>query len=278
MGQNVDLHIHTTHSDGTCSGAKVLEIVRELKLAAFAVTDHDTVNGYFEIQNIRKGSDPEIIPGVELSATVDDDDLHILGYLFDPYDKKIQFALEDFQTKRKQRGRLIVQKLNDLGINLTFKIVEEIAAGAVIGRPHIAEALYKNRHVGSYQEAFDRFIKNGGPAYVPKSNMIPADAISLIHQAGGLAILAHPYIGDMLRYFDMLTTLGLDGLEVFHYSHNRDNVAFLKSIVARYGLIATGGSDFHGRSGQNGRIGSPEVSSKYLEVLKEKIQLRRGRN
>ena len=278
MGQHIDLHIHTTHSDGTCSGAKVLEIVREKKLAAFAVTDHDTVAGFLEIKNIHKSDDPIIVPGVELSATVDDDDLHILGYFFDPYDKKILFALEDFQKKRKLRGRLIVQKLNDLGLNLTFETVEEIAAGAVIGRPHIAEALYKNNNVSSYQEAFDRYIKNGGPAYVPKTNMAPAEAISLIHQAGGLAVLAHPYIGDMLRYLDMLTTLGLDGLEVFHYSHNRDNIAYLKNIVERYGLIATGGSDFHGRSGQNGRIGSPEVPFKYLEILKKKIQLRRGKN
>ncbi|MFZ5981166.1 MAG: PHP domain-containing protein [Candidatus Zixiibacteriota bacterium] len=278
MGLNIDLHIHTTHSDGTCSGAKVLEIVRELSLGAFAVTDHDTVEGYFEIQKLRKNKDPEIIPGVELSVKVNDDDLHILGYLFDPHDRKVAFALEDFQKKRKQRGRLIVQRLNDLGLSLTFEAVEEIAGRAVIGRPHIAEALARHGQVGSYQEAFDHYIKNGGPAYVPKEVMNPAEAISLLHQAGGLAVLAHPYIGDMLRYLDMLTALGLDGLEVYHYSHNRENIAFLKSLVERYGLLATGGSDFHGRSGQNGRIGSPEVPYEYLEELKNKIKLRRGRN
>lgn len=278
MGQHIDLHIHTTHSDGTCSGAKILEIVREKRLAAFAVTDHDTVEGYFEIRKLLKGGDPEIIPGVELSVRVDDDDLHILGYYFDPHDKKITFALEDFQKKRKQRGRLIVQKLNDLGLDLTFEAVEKLADGAVIGRPHIAEALFKNGQVGSYQEAFDRYIKNGGPAYIPKEVMGPAEAVSMIHQAGGLAVLAHPYIGDMLRYLDMLTALGLDGLEVFHYSHNRENIAFLKSLVERYGLVATGGSDFHGRSGQNGRVGSPEVPLTYLEGLKKKIKLRRGKN
>ena len=278
MGKYIDLHIHTIYSDGTSSGARVLEIVRREKLLAFAITDHDTIDGYLTVRKLLESNDPELITGVELSATIDDDEVHILGYLFDPNDEKLNYALHNFQLRREQRGHRIVEKLNILGLALSFEAVKENVTGSVIGRPHIAEALYKDNLTRSYQEAFDKYIGNAGPAYVPKVSMTPGEAIGLIHQAGGLAILAHPYIGDMIRYLDMLIALGLDGIEVYHYSHNRENINFLKKIVEKYNLVVGGGSDFHGRSEQNGLIGSMKVPFEYLDILKHKVRQRRGRH
>ncbi|MBN1212998.1 MAG: PHP domain-containing protein [candidate division Zixibacteria bacterium] len=278
MGKYIDLHIHTTHSDGTCSAPKILEIVRREELAAFAVTDHDTIDGYLAVAGRLEEGDPELITGVEISAEIDNDDLHILGYLFDPNDERLKFALHNFQEKREQRARLMVEKLNKLGLALSFETVREYVTGSVVGRPHIAEALFQKDLTGSYQEAFDNYIGNNGPAYFPKAKMTPAEAISLIHQAGGLAILAHPYIGDMMRYLDVLLALGLDGIEVYHYSHNRESISFLKQVVEKYGLIASGGSDFHGRSGQNGTIGSMNVPFEYLDNMKQKARQRRGKH
>lgn len=272
MGKYIDLHIHTTHSDGTCNGAKILEIVRREELAAFAITDHDTIDGYLAVAGRLEANDPELITGVEISAEIDNDDLHILGYLFDPNDERLNFALRNFQVKREQRARLIVEKLNKLGLALSFDSVRENVTGSVVGRPHIAEALFEKKLTRSYQEAFDNFIGNNGPAYVPKAKITPAEAISLLHQAGGVAILAHPYIGDMMRYLDVLLALGLDGIEVYHYSHNRESIAFLKKIVEKYGLIASGGSDFHGRSGQNGTVGSMKVPKGYLDNMKQRAR------
>jgi predicted metal-dependent phosphoesterase TrpH len=272
MDNYIDLHIHTTHSDGTCSGARVLEIVRREELAAFSLTDHDSIDGYLAVVGRLEADDPELVPGVELSAEVDNDDLHILGYLFDPHDEKLNFALRNFQVKRELRARLIVEKLNKLGLGLTYEAVKENVTGAVVGRPHIAEAMFKANLTKSYQEAFDNYIGNSGPAYVPKTRMTPAEAISLIHGAGGLVFLAHPFIGDMMRHLDLLLALGLDGIEVYHYSHNRESIAFLKKVVEKYNLLATGGSDFHGRSGQNGTIGSMKVPFEYLENMKEKVR------
>ncbi|MDD5426766.1 MAG: PHP domain-containing protein [candidate division Zixibacteria bacterium] len=278
MEKHIDLHIHTIYSDGLCGAARLLEIVRRENLAAFSITDHDTIDGYLEVYKLLDKFDPELVPGVEISARVDDDELHILGYLFDPSDKKLNYALGNFQRKREKRGQLIVEKLNKLGLDLSFKTVMEKVTGTVIGRPHIAEALYKSRMTGSYQEAFDKYIGNSGPAYVPKTAMPPAEAIGLIHQAGGVAMLAHPLIGDMIRYLDMLLALGLDGIEVYHYSHNRENIAFLNKIVDKYGLVAGGGSDFHGRSGQNCTVGSMKVPYDILDNLKYKLLQRRGIN
>ena len=210
MPDYIDLHIHTNHSDGLHSCSEILDKVRHKNLRAFAITDHDTIDGYLEIKGRLSESDPELMTGVELSSEIDKDDLHILGYLFDPENPRLLKTLKNFQEKRKQRGRKIVEKLKLLGLEIPFEAVKEITKGNVIGRPHIAEVLYRKKRTRSYQEAFDKYIGTEGPAYVPKTKMTPKEAIDLIHQAGGIAILAHPYIGDMVRYFDMLAHLDLD--------------------------------------------------------------------
>ncbi len=276
MDQFVDLHLHTVHSDGTSSASELLEQVRESKVEAFAVTDHDTLAGYVEVRSLLKTGDPELVPGLELSVTINDDDVHILAYLFDPENPELLGALEDFRAKRMERGRKIVEKLRTMGIEVPFEAVQEAANGSVIGRPHIAETMVTLKKVASYQDAFDRYISKNSPAYVPKAVLAPDRAIELIHRAGGVTVLAHPFIDDMARHLDMLLHFGLDGIEVYHSSHTSRDVDRLKRMAKRHNLVISGGSDFHGREGRFGMVGSLAVPYECLAGLKQRAQQARG--
>ncbi len=272
MDQFIDLHLHTTHSDGTCNPVELLNLVRESRVSAFAITDHDTLGGYAEARKLLRASDPELVPGVELSVAINDDDVHLLAYLFDPENPALAEALEDFQRKRVERGRQIIAKLHGLGIDIPFEEVEKAAGGSAIGRPHIADTMVSLKKVHSYQDAFDRYISKSSPAYVPKAVLSPEQAISLVHQAGGVAVLAHPFIDDMARHLDMLLHYGLDGIEVYHSSHASHEVDRLKRIAKRHDLAPSGGSDFHGREGRFGMIGSQAVPAECLATLKQRAQ------
>jgi predicted metal-dependent phosphoesterase TrpH len=272
MDQFIDLHLHTNHSDGTCSTGELLDLVRESRISAFAITDHDTLGGYFETRNLLKPGDPELVSGVELSIAINDDDIHLLAYLFDPNNATFTGALADFQKKRVERGRQIVAKLHGLGIDIPFEEVERTAGGSAIGRPHIADTMVTLKKVHSYQDAFDRYISKSSPAYVPKAVLSPDEAIRLVHQAGGVTVLAHPFIDDMARHLDMLLHFGLDGIEVYHSSHSSHDVDRLKRIAKRHDLAPTGGSDFHGREGRFGMVGSQAVPAECLSILKQRAQ------
>ena len=224
MDNRIDLHIHTFFSDGLLSPEELLEAVRQKNLAAFAITDHDTLKGFQAVRELLAENDPKLVPGVELSVSYNRDDLHVLAYCFDPDHEGFNKALIDFQKNRNQRARRMVEKLNDMGVQITFEQVEEGAAGTVIGRPHVAEAMARTGAVPTYETAFARYIGDGKPAYVPKSNFSPPEAINLIHEAGGVAILAHPMIENRVRHLEMLVGLGLDGIEVYHSFHSRADV------------------------------------------------------
>ncbi|UCC44947.1 MAG: PHP domain-containing protein [Candidatus Zixiibacteriota bacterium] len=267
MPRYIDLHIHTDCSDGVLDPGDVLDRARQLDLQAFSITDHDTLEGYRSAAALRRETDPELLAGIELSVDINGDDLHLLGYLFDPDDRALGEALADFQKERNQRGRRMVEKLREMGLDIGFGSVEEKAAGAVIGRPHIADAMYSLNLVNTYEEAFFRYIGNGRPAYLPKGRMKPDEAMKLIHGAGGIAVLAHPYVGKAHRHIEMLVPLGLDGIEIFHYAHTRQNIAQLKGEADRFGLVQTGGSDYHGRQQNEDGIGLPRVSAKLLAPL-----------
>ncbi|MEW6051078.1 MAG: PHP domain-containing protein [Candidatus Zixiibacteriota bacterium] len=276
MNDTIDLHMHTLHSDGTCTSAELLDLVRTSGVSAFSVTDHDTLAGYRDIAGMLKTGDPELITGVELSIAVGDDDVHMLAYLFDPDHEELNLALLDFQEKRNRRGRMIVEKLRDMGMDVPFEAVEERAGSSVIGRPHIAEAMVNLNKVGSYQEAFDRYISKNSPAYVPKVTLEPKAAIDLVHRSGGLTVMAHPFIDDSARHLDMLQYLGLDGIEVYHSSHTQNEVARLKRIAKERHLVISGGSDFHGREGRYGMVGSQRVPASLLADLKKHVEQIRG--
>ncbi len=270
MNQFVDLHMHTNCSDGVFTPAEILEKVRSAKLSAFAITDHDTIDGFKAVQNLLNEGDPELICGVELSASYKDADLHILAYGFSPDYIHLTNALTRFQESRNQRGRKMVEKLNQLGVNISYHDVQKKAGPGVIGRPHVAEAMFDSGAVKRYNEAFEKYIGKGGPAYVAKANFAPNEAIELIHSAGGAAVLAHPAVGDAHQHIEMLVGMGLDGLEVFHPEHSNDDVKKFKKVAQEFALSITGGSDFHGREGRSDKIGSQKVYLAYLTDLLQK--------
>ncbi len=273
MPRRIDLHIHTLFSDGLASPKEVLGMVRQEKLAAFAICDHDNLTGFLETRMLLTDGDPELIAGVELSAGRDNEDLHILGYGFDPESDVMKNALEEFRLKRDERGRKMLAKLKELGIEIPYETVMEFAGQSAIGRPHIADAMLKTGAVRSYESAFLKFIGNKGPAYVAKQNLAPGEAIDLIHKSGGLAFLAHPGVSNAARHIDELLALGLDGIEVYHPQHNRSQSKTFMRIVEAKGLLAVGGSDYHGREGIQGAIGYQDVPATLLEALKTKLAL-----
>ncbi len=272
MSKFVDLHMHTNCSDGLFTPAEILEKVRSANLSAFAITDHDTLNGYKAIQKMLTETDPELICGVELSAGYNEADLHILAYGFDLDFTPLKSALSRFQEERNRRGRLMVEKLNQLGVNISYEHVQKKAGPGVIGRPHVAEAIFDSGAVRRYNEAFEKYIGAGGPAYVAKAKFTPSEAIELIHAAGGVAVLAHPAIGEAYRHIEMLVNLGLDGIEVFHPEHSNEDRKKFKKMAQNLGLSITGGSDFHGREGRNGKIGSQKVPYDCLSRLLQKTK------
>ncbi|HOP08074.1 MAG TPA: hypothetical protein PLF13_12365 [candidate division Zixibacteria bacterium] len=276
MKERVDLHLHTIFSDGLSTPEELLELVRGCRLRAFSVTDHDSVDGYRAVLALMTENDPELVPGLELSCSSEGRDLHMLAYYFDSDSSMLAESLAKFQEKRNLRGGLMVKRLNELGVEINMDDVIARAGGAAIGRPHVAQALLDRGAIGSFEEAFRKYIGNDGPAYFPKENISPADAINIIHEAGGLAVIAHPVVSGLGFEFDDLIEAGLDGIEAFHPDHKQHEVDRLKQVASAKGLLITGGSDFHGRSGRCGLVGSEPVGIEYFERLKKAATQKRS--
>lgn len=269
MSARIDLHIHTTYSDGLTSPAHVLDIVRKKGLEAFSICDHDNLGGYFETRKLMMEGDPELVPGVELSAGRSGEDIHILGYYFDPDSKILVEALRRFREIRNRRGARMLQELKKMGIDISMELIEEIAGNSAIGRPHIADAMLRVSAINRYEDAFNRYIGLNGPAYVPKANLTPKEAIELIHGAGGLAFLAHPRIANAARFIDEFIDYGLDGIEIYHPYQHAGHRKTLSKIAKSKSILACGGSDYHGREDRYGMIGSQPVPPELLSEMKK---------
>jgi predicted metal-dependent phosphoesterase TrpH len=228
------------------------------------------LDGYKEVKNLITDDDPELISGVELSVSLEDGDMHILAYCFDEDSTVMNESLLDFQKNRESRGLKIIEKLNNLNVKLDYELVENESIGSAIGRPHVAKALLKAGLTDNYEQAFEKYIGDNGPAYVPKENFTPKQAIDLIHEAKGVAVLAHPGINNKEKYLELLVGLGLDGIEVYHSSHKQSDVDRYKHLAERYRIIKTGGSDFHGYENRHGTIGSMKVPYEYFKILNQK--------
>lgn len=278
MSRKIDLHLHTTCSDGLTPPHELLELVRQRGLAAFSITDHDTIEGYLQARDLLKENDPELVPGLELSCTEGEEDLHMLAYFYDPDSSVLLEALQVFHKKRNQRGRVMVQKLNAMGLEISFDDVLAFAHGAPVGRPHVAQTLLQAKKVITFDEAFRKYIGNQGPAYVPKDNLTPEEAVKLTHKAGGVAIVAHPIVSGVVNRIPELVQMGLDGIESHHPDHNAGETDRLRQMAKQLGVICTGGSDFHGRSGRCGTVGSEKVPFSFLEDLKTIIAKKRTNN
>lgn len=242
----VDLHLHTNHSDGADEPARVIERAASLGLAAVAVTDHDATSGLAAARDAAATHGIEFLDGVEISAGFGNREIHILGLGIRPESEILQEALEEFLQNRAQRAHEIIARLNELGVPLEKSAIEAHTAQGAIGRMHIARELFERGHTRTVQGAFDKYIGAGRPAYIPKTRMPCPDAIDLIHQAHGLAFIAHPGLGDAPKTLDKLLTLPFDGLEAYHPRHSPGHTTQFTQLAQERNLLITGGSDCHG--------------------------------
>ena len=244
--RRADLHTHTRCSDGKLTPAELVRKVHERGIRAMSVTDHDTIDALPEAMEEGQRLGVEVIPGVELSVTAEGQEIHLLGYFFDPADAAIQEHMRAFRSGRTERAEAIIAQLNKLGVGLCLGDVLEQAKEGVIGRPHIAQALVNCGLVASYEDAFASFLKDHGPAFAAKPLFPAAQALDMLHRAGGIGVLAHPGSRISGRIVRNLVRSGLDGIETVHPSHSFALTRQYKDVARERGLMETGGSDYHG--------------------------------
>jgi predicted metal-dependent phosphoesterase TrpH len=265
----IDLHIHTTASDGLLTPEQVVEFAKEAGLSAISITDHDTINGYLAAREKAEELGIELIPAVELSISYREDDFHLLAYLIDSENPEFLKKINGFQEERRIRGEKMVEKLNELGLDLSIDTVRRIAGDSSVGRPHLADALLKEEFVQTYDEAFARYLGYHAPAYVPKRFLTPREGIDLIHLVRGVAVLAHPGTTRSHEAIYDFIQMGLDGIEAYHCKHDRQATRHYVNSANKLGLINTGGSDCHGRRGEKILIGTVKVPYQCLEMLRK---------
>jgi 3',5'-nucleoside bisphosphate phosphatase len=262
-----DLHLHTQFSDGTFTPEELVLQAQKHGLACIALTDHDTVEGCARAAAACAKVNMEFIAAAELTAEHADTEVHIIGYFLDTQNQVLLEKIAKFQAVRQDRIREMVAALNQLGIPLKAETVFALANCKSPGRPHVARALVKEKLIGSLDEAFERYLKKGRPAWVPKTKMSALEGVALIHQAGGLAVMAHPGLNRTDEIIPGLVAAGLDGIECFHTKHSTMTTERYLAIAEKYGLLVTGGSDCHGFSKKAPLIGTVKLPYEYVEKL-----------
>ncbi|MDK2932726.1 MAG: 3,5-nucleoside bisphosphate phosphatase [Clostridiales bacterium] len=280
MSKYIDLHTHTIASDGSMTPSQLVQYAAQKHLAAIAITDHDTVKGVEEAVVQGKQSNIEVIPGVEISVDFEGE-MHILGYFIDVESPILNNTLERLKTFRKQRNPQIIQKLNELGIEITMAEVQRKANSEIIGRPHIADVMIQKGYISSIDEAFDKYLDKGKPAYVKKQKLLPKEGIELIKQAGGFAVLAHPiYLEEegveLEILLKQLIQYGLDGIEAYYSEYTKGTQNKYLAIANKYNLIVTGGSDFHGKTKPKLDLGTGYGALRIPYHLLERMKRARG--
>jgi predicted metal-dependent phosphoesterase TrpH len=268
----VDLHIHSTTSDGVYTPSEVVHLALERGLATIALTDHDTLGGVAEAQQAAVGAGLEVIAGVEINSEGVWGDLHFLGYYVDPESAPLRERLRAIRDARVERARKMLERLGQMGMMLEWEEIRALASGDSIGRPHVAQALLNRRYVQTLQEAFDRFIGLDSPAYVPRLRLTPPEVMQTITEAGGVPVLAHPAHSGAatVRRIPEFVGYGLRGVEVYYPHHSPEQVEMLLGLCREHGLLATGGSDFHGLGIEGGAsLGSVYVPPECVERLRE---------
>lgn len=271
----VDLHVHSTASDGALAPEAVVRAARAAGLAAIALTDHDTCGGVVAAREAGLREGVAVVAGVELSATRDGRELHLLGLHLDRVDR-IESALAGFRDDRVSRAEAIVRALNAKGIPVTMDAVRAEAAEGAVGRPHVARALVAGGWVGDVREAFDRWLGFGRPGYVAKPELDVKEAIRLVHEAGGVAVWAHPGGEARREAVEALAAAGLDGVESLHPSHTADDRQRIGALVAHFGLVTSGGSDWHGHGEGPRALGGMQVPIEIMERQRERAERRRA--
>ncbi len=273
IAPHIDLQVHSTASDGAVAPGEIPALAASVGLVAFALTDHDTVDGIAAATAAAAPLGVEVIPGVELSAISGGVEVHLLGLHLALLDT-MSTRLRELRGDREARARAIVRALQGAGLAITDDDVLRAANGAAIGRPHVAAALVARGHVRDRREAFDRWLGAGRPAYIAKPEFRAADAIALIHAAGGLAVWAHPGPLGRSEAVQALAAVGLDGIEVRHPSHNVEDQRRLQALADHFGLVPSGGSDWHGEMTGRRTLGVMQVPPAWLDLQRARLAAR----
>jgi predicted metal-dependent phosphoesterase TrpH len=283
MSALVDLHLHTTASDGRLSPTELVHLLASQGLKQVAISDHDTTEGLAEaFAAAEEFPDMRIIPAIELSTDIPGDEVHMLGYFLRHEDEELQKILREFRMGRLERGRMMVEKLATLGINIEWARVQEIAGEGSVGRPHIALAMVEKGYCKEPKDAFPEYLGRNGSAYVERSKMTPPEAVEMLIRFGAVPVLAHPaYLNDMETTIAELAEAGIVGLEVHYAQFSPETVQQLAGLADRYGLIPCGGSDYHGLGNEGeplpGTLGPPPETVGMLEEAAGKIAAAAGR-
>lgn len=276
MEKWIDLHTHSTASDGSMRPAELVRYAREAGLAAIALTDHDSMGGVEEAIEEGKKTGVEVVAGVEIGVEFKPE-MHMLGYFFGDSYENIREVLEELRQNREKRNPQIVEKLNEMGFAITMEEVREAAGGNVIGRPHIAKVLVDKGYAASVSEVFDKYLSAGRPAYFKKDRLTPGQGMQEILKAGGVPVLAHPLYLE--RDWDQLDELlaqlkqeGLKGLEVYYTDHSEEDIIQYRRLAEKHGLVMTGGSDFHGSFKPDIDLGKGRGNLRVPYELLEKLK------
>jgi predicted metal-dependent phosphoesterase TrpH len=268
----IDLHLHTTASDGRLSSAQLVARASAAGLTTISVTDHDTVAALAEATEVAKGVNIRVVPGIEITAVDDGRDVHMLGYFFDPGSAPLAGVLQQQRALRVSRVREIGAKLATLGMVVDVESVLLAAAarpGSSVGRPQVARELVRAGYVTSVQEAFDKWLATGRPAFIPRTGPSPAAIVDAIHEAGGIASMAHPGVTKRDELIRPLVERGMDAIEIYHSDHTPEDQTHYRRIAHRYGVLVTGGSDFHGDEARRNTIGVVTLPAAAFDALRE---------
>lgn len=280
MANFVDLHTHSTASDGSYSPTELLQRAKDAGLRVLALTDHDSTGGIEEAAQAARNLDIEFIPGIEINTDVSGGEIHVLGYFIEYQRSAFQEVLQVLRNARERRGQRMVELLNEAGIHISWERVREIAQGSV-GRPHVARALMEAGYVQSVAEAFDKYIGKGCFAYVPRYKLTPEDAVHLVASANGLPVMAHPLwlpgLATLREWLPDLRAAGMVGLETYYGPYTPEEEGILHALADEYGLIPTGGTDFHGPGIHPTPLGGRYVPYEAVERLKAEAAKQRDR-
>ncbi len=266
----VDLHIHSTASDGRHSPQEIVRKAAGLGLEVIALTDHDSVDGIAPaLEEARKLDRLQFIPAVEVSTDVPSGEVHVLGYFIDYTSEELAAALEKFRSSREGRAQGMVDRLAGLGVHISWERVREIAGTGTVGRPHIAQAMLEKGYIGSIGEAFGRYIARDGPAYVEREKMTPVEAVQLILRSRGVAVMAHPFtVPEPEETIVEMKAAGMAGIEAYYGHYTGEETGTLIALAKNHGLLVTGGSDYHGLDeSKETLIGGVEVPMEAVETL-----------
>jgi len=263
-----DLHIHCNASDGILTPEEIVNLALQKGLSVISITDHDTTEGMERALDAAGGTGLEVIPGIELNADWDEAEVHILGYYLDYNFQPFRDALCEIRRARERRAKLMIANLAKMGVDLSCEQVKRIAGEATICRPHIARAMMEKGYVNSINDAFERYLSPGKPGYVPREKLHPFAAIAMIERAKGIPVLAHPALSKRDDLIPAFVKKGLLGIEVYYPLHKPEMVEKYMWFCRKYGLVMTGGTDFHGPGTAYPSLGAVDVPKKSVENLK----------